>query len=120
MASHELDILNSDGNVVSLNLKDIEEQLRPMAAHELTLNNDKRDKFNSLLITKKLIKYKGYYFKEKNEAQVIRLVDAKEVLLKRVDEFYIQEVFNQIAALKKRQLNDFVFPFLDNEYFKYI
>jgi integrase len=118
MASHELDILNSDGNVVSLNLKDIEEQLRPMAAHELTLNNDKRDKFNSLLITKKLIKYKGYYFKEKNEAQVIRLVDAKEVLLKRVDEFYIQEVFNQIAALKKRQLNDFVFPFLDNEAFK--
>lgn len=118
MGTHKLEILNSDGNVARLNLKEIEEQLRLIAAHELTLSNDKRDEFSSQLITKKLVKYKGYYFKEKNEAQAMRLIDAKEVLIKRVDEFYIQEVFNQIDALKKEHLNEFVFPLLDNEDFK--
>lgn len=118
VANHKQEILNEDGSIQSFTIKEIEQELKKISAYELELSDEKKNEYNLQLSTHKIIKYKDYFFRDKNETRSIRLIDAKEALLKRVEEIYLSQVFSQITNIKKNNLNDFVFPLLDNEEFK--
>lgn len=113
-------VFNEQGEWERLSLAEIEAKIDRVGKSELVLHKAEKEKFNKNVEKHNLIKYKGYYFTKADESTITRLIDAKEQLIKQVDDVYIITVFSKIREFKGDALSDFVFPILDNEAFKNI
>lgn len=113
-------VMREDGSYEKLSFDEIEKRIRRVAYHELEINSFKKEEFANKVEKKKAIKYKDYYINKGDETNLINLIDAKEKLLKYVDDLYVSNIFSQIRIKKENRLNEFVFPILDNNDFKNI
>ncbi len=113
-------ITDIQGNIEMVSMMEIEDRIKRLAFHELEVNDNKREEFEANVVKNISAKYKNYYYQKKHEDAITKLIDARELLLKRVDDIYIDSIFSQIRIKKEGNMNDFVFPILKNADFSNI
>jgi integrase len=106
---------------VNMNLKDIESAISKHAYDEHELGEGViRNELNHRVERNEYVVQGNYYIKKAFELQVNNLMEARDKLLRRIDELYTSQAISKIRIEKKNNMNDFVFPILDNDSFKNI
>ena len=111
---------NENGKIKKVKLSEIEEQLSQIVILEKGMSDEQRAKFNHLIDTNDVGKYREFYYFKKNEISVMKLIQAREQLIKHVDDVYVRMMFSKIRTTMKNKTNNFVFPVLKNSEFKNI
>jgi integrase len=113
-------VLLEDNSVVSMKLKDIDKEIAKHAYYEHEIGGMRRDELQYLVEKTLYIIKDDYYIEKAYEVHISNLMEARDKLLRRIDDMYMLDVFSKIRTGKRNNMNDFVFPILDNDEFKSI
>ena len=113
-------VIFPDGSAEQLKIDEIEVRLKKYSYHALEINDRKKEELKTGVDKRVYVKYKDYFIIKTKEEEILCLIEAKERLLKLVDDLYVSGVFSKIRHHKGKNLSDFVFPILDNKAFKNI
>ena len=104
--------------IEKVKLSSIDEQINKIAVKETRMNVEK---IISLKSNPEIIKKDGFFIDKKNEKEFINLMNAKENLLNEIELIYTGSLMGAIGAIGKlKNLDDFVFPILNNKEFNNI
>jgi len=108
---HELDVIISflDYDKVPGN----ERLYSSMKLNTMKLVNRTREKMGDI------ITYKGYKVGT-NDEKLKRVIDTREALMNKINNYFIDYVLTKIQTLKRGHLTEFVFPVLNNNLFRNI